>query len=59
MVEPFVIGDNDVTKTLDVVVIDHEGEDEDSNVSNASKECVCTILTEEYLQMANGSMEHT
>ena len=35
MVEPFVIGDNDVTKTLDVVVIDHEGEDEDSNVSNA------------------------
>ena len=29
MVEPFVIGDNDVTKTLDVVVIDHEGEDKD------------------------------
>ena len=35
MVKPFVLGDNEVTKTMDVVVIDDEGEDEDSTVSKA------------------------
>ena len=35
MVKPFVLGDNEVTKTMDVVVIDNEREDEDSTVSKA------------------------
>ena len=35
MVKPFILGDNEVTKTMDVVVIDDEGEDEDSTVSKA------------------------
>ena len=35
MVKPFVLGDNEVTKTMDVAVIDNEGKDEDSIVSKA------------------------
>ena len=35
MVKPFVLGDNEVTKTMNVVVIDDEGEDEGSTVSKA------------------------
>ena len=35
MVKPFVLGDNEVTKTMDVAVIDNEGEDEDSTVLKA------------------------
>ena len=33
MVKLFVLGDNEVTKTMNVVVIDDEGEDEDNTVS--------------------------
>ena len=35
MVKPFVLGDNELTKTMDVVIIDDEGEDEDSTVLKA------------------------
>ena len=62
MVKPFVLGDNEVTKTMDAAVIDNEGEDEDSIVSKAymhglkSKEFVYMILTKE---QCFGFMEHT
>ena len=60
IVKPFILADNDIVKTKDVVVMDHEGEDEDCNASKAwfkVKEYSMT-QTEEYFQMANGCMEH-
>ena len=35
MAKPFVLGDNEVTKIMDVVVIDNKGEDKDGTVSKA------------------------
>ena len=38
MVKPFILADNDIVKTKDVVVVDHEGEGEDCNATKKSKE---------------------
>ena len=53
MVKPFILADNDIVKTKDVVVMDHEGKMKIAMLrkhGSKSKEYVCMTQTEEHFR---------